>query len=204
MKKKIFRIHNNLGSISKSIISSFALILLFYATPIIINFADQNILKEEYKNDSKKILAYTLNNKPQNNNETINEKDLLVDILNLNEPEVDSVRLSASTIKQLFEDTNYNLNDVRKNKIVKPVALSLLPNEITKIENTKKRKELFIQIVLPLILEENNNIRADRKKLFNIINKNNNTELEKKWVEKKIQTIRCSFKRFICVKNKNR
>ena len=39
------------------------------------------------------------------------------------------------------------------------------------IENTKKRKDLFIQIVLPLILKENNNIRIDRKRLFSIINK---------------------------------
>ncbi len=49
------------------------------------------------------------------------------------------------------------------------------------IENTKKRKEFFIQIVLPLVLKENNNIRLDRKMLFNIINKSNNTKLEKKW-----------------------
>ena len=53
------------------------------------------------------------------------------------------------------------------------------------IENTKKRKEFFIQIILPLILKENNNIRVDRKRLFNIINKSNNTELEKKWLSQK-------------------
>jgi Bax protein len=38
---------------------------------------------------------------------------------------------------------------------------------------------------LPLILQENNNIRLDRKRLFSIINKSNNTELEKKWLNKK-------------------
>ena len=69
--------------------------------------------------------------------------------------------------------------------MVKPVALTLLPNEIKKIENIKKRKEFFIQIVLPLILKENNNIKLDRKRLFSIINKSNNTDLEKKWIEKK-------------------
>ena len=53
------------------------------------------------------------------------------------------------------------------------------------IENTKKGKEFFIQIILPLILQENNNIKLDRKRLFSIINKNNNTKLEKKWIEKK-------------------
>jgi Bax protein len=99
--------------------------------------------------------------------------------------ESDSVRLSASTIKELFDDTGYNLIDVRKNKLVKPVALTLLPQEIKNIENVKKRKELFIQIVLPLIIQENNNIRLDRKTLFSIINKSNNTDIEKQWLNKK-------------------
>ena len=103
----------------------------------------------------------------------------------MNDLETDTVRLSASTIKQLFEDTGYSLSDVRKNKLVKPVALTLLPHEIKMIENTKKRKDFFIQIVLPLIIQENNNIKLDRKNLFNIINKSNNSASEKKWLEKK-------------------
>ena len=53
------------------------------------------------------------------------------------------------------------------------------------IESTKDRKEFFIQIILPLILQENNNIKLDRKRLFSIINKSSNTSLEKKWLEKK-------------------
>ena len=74
---------------------------------------------------------------------------------------------------------------LEKKNLVKPVALTLLPNEIKMIESTKKRKEFFIQIVLPLILKENNNIRINRKRLFSIINKSNNSDLEKKWLAKK-------------------
>ena len=47
-------------------------------------------------------------------NQVLDENDLLVDIFSLNELETDTVRLDASTIKQLFEDTNYTLDDVRK------------------------------------------------------------------------------------------
>ena len=110
---------------------------------------------------------------------------MLVDIFSLNDLETDTVRLNAATIKQLFDDTDYTLDEVRSKKLVKPVALTLLPNEIKMIENTKKRKEFFIQIVLPLILKENNNIKIDRKRLFTIINKSNNTQREKKWLDKK-------------------
>ena len=68
---------------------------------------------------------------------------MLRDIFTLNDLEVDTVRLNASTIKQLFEDTNYTLNDVREKKLVKPVALTLLPQEIKMIENTKKEKNFL-------------------------------------------------------------
>ncbi|RPG96207.1 MAG: glucosaminidase [Candidatus Pelagibacter sp. TMED239] len=182
---KIFD-QRNLGSIPRIFLSSLLVIFFFYSMPIFINFAFKQ--KLEYQNNSKKILAYTLNNGGNNKydeNKVLNEKDLLVDIFSLNDLETDTVRLDASTIKQLFEDTNYTLDDVRNKKLVKPVALTLLPNEIKMIENTKKRKEFFIQIVLPLILKENNNIKIDRKRLFSIINKSNNSNLEKKWLEKK-------------------
>ncbi len=177
---------NEFSSIPRIFISSLILIFFFYSMPIFISFVNKDNL--EFQNNSKAVLAYTLNSKnnsAEEKNELLNEKDLLVDIFSLNELEVDTVRLNASTIKQLFEDTKYKLEDVREKKLVKPVALTLLPNEIKMIESTKKRKEFFIQIVLPLILKENNNIRIDRKRLFSIINKSNNSDLEKKWLAKK-------------------
>ena len=190
-KNKINRkinLQSKIHSISRIFLSSFLVVGFFYIAPLLINFTEKNILKtKEFTNNSKKVLAYTLNKKNDFDyeNDSLNEKELLLDIFSLNDLETDTVRLSASTIKQLFQDTGYNLKDVREKKLVKPVALTLLPNEIKMIEDTKKRKELFIQIVLPLILKENNNIKLDRKTLFNIINKSNNSDLEKKWLEKK-------------------
>ena len=180
---------NNLGSIARTIISSFVIIFAFYSLPLIVNFTNDKILNtQEFRNNSKTVLAYTLdkqNNETLDYDEQYDERDLLVDIYSLNEKETDAVRLDASTIIQLYEDTDYKLDDIRKNKLVKPVALDSFPREIKMIENTNKRKEFFIQIVLPLILQENNNIRLDRKRLFSIINKSNNSDLEKKWLNKK-------------------
>ena len=39
--------------------------------------------------------------------------------------------------------------------------LTRLPKELKNIESSKRRKNLFIQIVLPLIIEENLKIRFD-------------------------------------------
>ena len=181
-----FYTKKNIGSLPRIFISSILLITFFYSMPIIVNFAKNK--NTAFQNKSKAVLAYTLKNgssNNENNDKILNEQDLLVDIFSLNDLETDTVRLNASTIKQLFEDTKYTLKDVRKTKLVKPVALTLLPNEIKMIENTSKRKDFFIQIVLPLILKENSNIKIDRKRLFSIINKSNNTNLEKKWLEKK-------------------
>ncbi len=190
-KNKVFETidNNNLGSLARTFLGSLVIIFIFYSLPLIINFTNNNFLvNKEFKNNSKTILAYTLDKKISGSldgDEEFDERDLLVDIYSLNEKETDAVRLDASTIKQLFEDTGYKLEDIRKNKLVKPVALDSFPREIKMIENSKKRKELFLQIVLPLILQENNNIRLDRKRLFNIINKSNNTNPEKKWLDKK-------------------
>ena len=189
-KIKIFNFFDqrDIGSIPRTVISSFFVIVLFYFTPIIIKKKNNLFNTNEFQNTSKAVLAYTLNKGTNNegeNNIAINEKDLLFDIFSLNELETDTVRLNASTIKQLFDDTDYKLKDVRKTKLVKPVALTLLPQEIKMIENTNERKEFFIQIILPLILQENLNIKLDRKRLFSIINKSNNSSLERKWLDKK-------------------
>ena len=188
---KLFKFFDQrkIGSIPRILISSVIIVSFFYIAPIINNYKNNNLFNaKEYQNNSKAVLAYTLNKKNNGidaDSKNLNEKDLLFDIFSLNDLETDTVRLDASTIKQLFDDTDYKLKDVRESKLVKPVALTLLPNEIKMIENTTERKEFFIQIILPLILQENNNIRSDRRTLFGIINKSKNTNLEKKWLEKK-------------------
>ena len=185
-KQNLFE-QNSKNTLVRFFLSSLFTISFFYITPIFINFADKNFYTKEFTNNSKKILTYTLNSNEEkiDKNSSINEKDILIDIVSLNNIESDSVYLNAATITKLFKETNYNLNDVRANKLVKPVALTLLPNELKKIENTKKRKEFFIQIILPLIIVENNIIKKDRRTLFNIINKSNNTISEINWLEKK-------------------
>ena len=137
--------------------------------------------------DFNKVLEGKELKKNIEENDELNAKNLYDDIIDIEDVPSDVVRLSAPVLEELFKDTKYNLKKIRKDKIVKPVIISLLPNEIKKIENTKKRKDLFIQIVLPLILEENNRISFDRRKLFSILNKNINSSVEKKWINKKFK-----------------
>ena len=88
MNKKSIRVlktidENNLGSIARTFLSSFMIIFIFYSLPIIINFTNDKILNtKEFKNNSKTILAYTLDKKKDKNvNNDFDENDLLVDKL---------------------------------------------------------------------------------------------------------------------------
>lgn len=168
--------------------ASLIIISIFFISPTIIEFSKKTtFLSTDFENNSKNNLKKLLEKKDFKSDKTANQNFLFEDILIFNEHPIDSVRLSASTIEELFKSTNYNLEDVRKTKLVKPISLTLLPKEIKKIENTKKRKNLFIQIILPLVIKENNNIKFDRIKLFSILNKSKNTKKEKNWINLKFK-----------------
>ena len=188
IKKIGFLKNKSLQIVSRFLLSAFFVISFFYVAPLIINFTNKNFNNKEFTNNSKNILNNTLNRDLILEEDTIietDERDLLYDILEENNSDINLVRYTTSEIDSLFKEVNYNLKDVRNTKLVKPVDIGLLPNEIKNIGNTKKRKDMFIKIVLPLIVKENNKIRIDRKRLFNILNKNSNSDIEKKWLEKK-------------------
>ena len=191
-KKKIIFLNKDLRSLYLTILCSIGIIMFSFALPVILEFKNNTILaSKEIENNSKsnfeKVLDGEALQKSSEVDEGLNLKNLFDDVFKFDDLPSDTVRLSASTIEQLFKETDYNLKDVRKTKLVKPVKLSLLPNEMKMIESTEKRKNLFIQIILPLIIEENNRIKLNRKKLFSILNKNHNSNAEKKWLNEKFK-----------------
>ena len=98
-----------------------------------------------------------------------------------------TVSLNAATAENLFEDLNYDLKAVRAGQKVKPIYLTKLPKDLKTLGNTKKKRELFIKIILPLVLHENNKITEDRKKLFKILAKNFNTPGERVWLKRRFK-----------------
>ena len=134
----------------------------------------------------KKLKIQTIITKKSDNfkiDETINEFNFSEDL----DRKENTVRLEASTLNEIFKGANYDLESIRKTKKVKPIYISILPKEINQIENTKEKKNIFIKIVLPLILKENERIILNRKKLFNILGKSSNSKIEKKWLSQKFQ-----------------
>ena len=189
-KVKDRNLFGNLKSIYLTFFYSLFLIGFFYFLPNTSLYLTKTFEKpKEIENSSKLDFEKTISGiliDPKIDID-LNYKNLFDDIFQLNDTPNNSVRLSASTLNELFNDLNYDLKDIRSNKKVKPIEISLLPIELKNIESTKKRKDLFIKIVLPLILEENARIKLDRKRLFAILNKNNNSDSEKKWLKRKFK-----------------
>ena len=182
------RQESGIDTLSKKFLSSLIIISIFFIAPLAINLTKEKmIFSNDYENNSKNNLKKLLENKITKLDDGLNKKFLYEDVLTFDEQPTDAILLSAATIEELFKSTNYNLEDVRKNKLVKPISLDLLPKEIVKIENSKKRKNLFIQIILPLIIDENNSIKLDRIKLFSILNKSKNTKIDKNWLNMKFK-----------------
>ena len=168
------------------------IVAIFFILPTFVEIKNNSLVSnKEVENKSKSNLEKVLKGEPLDKSSEVDEglvlKNLFEDVFVNDDLPNDTVRLNAATIEQLFKDTDYSLEKVRETKIVKPVALSLLPEEMKMIASTQKRKTLFIQIILPLILEENNKIKLDRKKLFSILNKNKNSKLEKRWINEKFK-----------------
>ena len=103
-------------------------------------------------------------------------------------PEQDNtVSLNAETTLNLFDDLGYDLKGVRAGQKVKPIYLTKLPKDLKTLGDTRKKRELFIKIMLPLILDENEKILNDRKKLFKILGKNFNTVGERVWLKRRFK-----------------
>ena len=201
LQNKGYKIHKNQKIFPKEFVNFFYTAVVgaffigfFFVIPFITNFYEKKFSKNAIVlNNSNMNFNRVLQGKEIKKNKNLTEdeevdfKDLFTDVFEFNVNEKDTVRLSASTLNQLFKDENYSLEDIRKNKLVKPINIDLLPSEIKSIENTKKRKELFIQIILPLILEENKKIKIERKTLFSILNKNINSNEERNWLLSKFK-----------------
>ena len=184
--------YNEFKSLYLTGLASLLIVIFSFIMPMSVDIDNQIASNNDSKiNNSKTDFQKVLSGESIDDKEKVDEgldlSNILEDVFKFDELPEDTVRLSASTIEQLFKDTNYSLSEVRRTKKVKPIRLSLLPNEMKSIENSGKRKSLFIKIILPLVLEENNRIIIDRKKLFSILNKNKNSKDEIKWLNKKFK-----------------
>ena len=161
----------------------------------VVNEVKFTYIAAEYKstviNKSKKTKI-----KESQKTEIIQEPELFVSTSD------NTISLNAETTINLFEDLDYDLKSVRAGQKVKPISLTKLPKDIKTLGDTKQKRELFIKIVLPLILYENEKITEDRKKLFKILSKSFNTPGEKVWLKRRFKEYKIKDKDFAALKTR--
>ena len=89
-------------------------------------------------------------------------------------------------IINLFEKSGYNLEKVRDGEPVANFFLAKFPEGISELDNIEQRKRIFIQILLPIVLSENEKIIADRRILTTIMNRKS-FKKDADWLNEKFQ-----------------
>jgi len=144
----------------------------------VVNEVKFTYVAQEYKSSETTKIKKTKKNQKT---EKIQEPELFAST-----PD-NTISLNAETTLNLFEDLNYDLKAVRAGQKVKPIYLTKLPKDLKTLGDTRDRRDLFIKIVLPLILHENEKITEDRKRLFKILAKNFNSPGEKVWLKRRFK-----------------
>ena len=116
----------------------------------------------------------------------IEKKEPTIKKNNVAEVILPDLNLKTQTVLNLFKDVDYDLRQVRSNKLVKPIYFTQFPKDLDEIESVRLKKETFIKIVLPLIVAENEKILADKDKLKLILVKKFTTDEEKQWLRQKL------------------
>ena len=172
--------------ILRSVLASFLLMFVFggfYIKSYVSNLDSLKIsleIKSDKNKKEKNSASKDINTNKKKNIKTVEKSKEKQKPYN---PEND-YNLNTLTVLNLFEDLDYDLDTVRDSKLVKPIYFTRLPKDLDSIKSTKKKKETFLKILLPLIVAENEKIESDRKYLFKILKQNDKPE-NKKWINKK-------------------
>ena len=142
------------------------------------------IKKPEIKKEVKKPELKKDVKKPETNKDP--KPKLEVKRKSVDEVILPNLNLKTETVLNLFKDVDYDLGQVRSEKLVKPIYFTQFPKDLDGLKNTQLKKETFIKIVLPLVVAENEKIFADRKKLIILSDKKFTTDPEKQWIRQKL------------------
>jgi Bax protein len=94
---------------------------------------------------------------------------------------------TADELAGFFRQASYTLGEIRQGEAVPPIRLEKIPSDITS-KDGNERKALFITALLPVILEVNQRILADREQLMYLREKLDTrpasvTTIERIWLE---------------------
>ncbi len=85
--------------------------------------------------------------------------------------QIDRAVSGSHALRALFADLGYGLDEVRDGAPVPRVIINRMPTDIDEIDSLEARKRLFVETLLPLVLEANQTILKDRARLEELYEK---------------------------------
>lgn len=86
---------------------------------------------------------------------------------NLSDSHIDNL-YNVSSLQKNELINNFKIDEVRKTKIVPKIEITQLPKDLKTVKSIKNRKDLFLKIALPLIVQENKKLLSINKQINSI------------------------------------
>lgn len=86
---------------------------------------------------------------------------------NLLDSHIDNL-YNVSSLQKNELINNFKIDEVRKTKIVPKIEITQLPKDLKTVKSIKNRKDLFLKIALPLIVQENKKLLSINKQINSI------------------------------------
>jgi Bax protein len=91
-------------------------------------------------------------------------------------------------MQTVFRDASYSLADVREGKRPVPrIFLNSLPPDFNMIEGAGEKCDLFFKFMLPLILRENEELAAARRRVEKIASRKSPSHSDTLWLKEKME-----------------
>ncbi|HJM50361.1 MAG TPA: glucosaminidase domain-containing protein [Alphaproteobacteria bacterium] len=77
---------------------------------------------------------------------------------------------SVEDLTKKMSDLDYRLSDVRRGAAQVPrLTIAALPRDLRQLQSVRSRKNLFVRAILPLILQANETVMAERRRLVAVL-----------------------------------
>jgi len=90
---------------------------------------------------------------------------------------------SSADLHTKFTQVGFDLSEIRDGAAVPRLTLVSLPRDLPNLRSVQARKNLFIRVMLPLVLQANEQVRKDRARLLNLnVRRDNLGQADQVWL----------------------
>jgi Bax protein len=91
---------------------------------------------------------------------------------------------SVEDLTKKMSDLDYRLSDVRRAAAEVPrLTIAALPRDLRQLQSVRSRKNLFVRTILPLVLQANETVMAERRRLVAVLAQKSPDAADRAWLD---------------------